>query len=100
MERRNFLLGLLGLAAGSATMAIAGKATAAPVTGSAGALVGATAEADRAMTLPDGTAVEHAQYRDRPFRGRMPRGRRRREICRVTRNRFGRPVRVCRTVWN
>ncbi len=50
------------------------------------------------MALPDGTPIEQAQYyRGRPYRGR-PR-RRRREVCRITRNRFGRPVRVCRTVW-
>ena len=32
MERRNFLLGLAALAAGSATLALSGKADAAPVT--------------------------------------------------------------------
>lgn len=99
MERRNFLLGLFALTAGSAAVAIAGKAEAAPAVGSAGPLAAPAPEAARGMALPDGTPIENAQYRrDRPFRGR-PRPRRQRQVCRVTRNRFGRPVRVCRTVW-
>jgi len=98
MERRNFLLGLVALAAGSATMAVATtKAEAAPVAAPSGALREAASPESRS-TLPDGTPIEKAQYyRDRPYRGR-PR-RRRREVCRITRNRFGRPVRVCRSVW-
>ncbi len=98
MERRNFLLGLFALTAGSAALAVAGKAEAAPAVGSAGPLPAPAPEAARGMALPDGTPIEQAQYyRGRPYRGR-PR-RRRREVCRITRNRFGRPVRVCRTVW-
>jgi hypothetical protein len=96
MERRNFLLGLFALTAGSAAVAIAGKAEAAPAAASGGALPAVAPEAASGTALPDGTLIEKAQYyRGRHYRGRP---RRRREVCRVTRNRFGRPVRVCRTV--
>lgn len=97
MERRNFLLGLAALAAGSATLALSGKADAAPVTAHADTLKDVAKTAESRATLPDGTPIEKAQYyRDRRYR-RGPR--RRRQVCRVTRNRFGRPVRVCRTVF-
>ena len=98
MERRNFLLGLFALTAGSAAVAIAGKAEAAPVA-SAATLPAAAPDIARGTALPDGTPIEKAQYyRGRPYRGRR-RPRRQRQVCRVARNRFGRPVRVCRTVW-
>lgn len=85
MERRSFLLGLLALSTGSAAAAIAGKAEAAAVTPVADAL----AKSD-ALTLPDGTPLEYTQYRRR---------RRRRTVCSWRRDRWGRRVRVCRSVW-
>lgn len=87
MERRSFLLGLFALSTGSVVSAIAGKAEAAAVAPAEGSL----AKSD-ALTLPDGTPLEYAQYRYR-------RRRRRRRVCTWRRNRFGRRVRVCRTVW-
>lgn len=98
MERRNFLMGLVALAAGSATLAVAGKAEAAPIAAPTDALREAGATTETRATLPDGTPIEQAQYRGPNYYRGRPR-RRRREVCRVTRNRFGRPVRVCRSVW-
>lgn len=90
MERRSFLLGLFALSAGAATVAVSGQAEAAAL-GAAGPVLGAV-PAEKAMTLPDGTPIEQAQYyRRRP--------RPRRQVCTVRRNRYGRPVRVCRWVY-
>lgn len=84
MERRSFLLGLLALSTGSAAAAIAGKAEGAAVAPAADALA-----RNDALTLPDGTPVEYAQHRRR----------RRRTVCSWRRDRWGRRVRVCRSVW-
>jgi hypothetical protein len=85
MERRTFLTGLLALAAGSGAVALAGKAEAAAV------VAGMAPVAQAETQQPSGVTAELAQYR-RPRR-------RRREVCRVQRDRFGRRRRVCRTVW-
>lgn len=93
MERRSFLLGLLALSAGAASVAVAGKADAAGL-GAAGQALGAM-PSEKTATLPDGTPIEQAQYYGRPYRRPRPR----RQVCTVRRNRFGRPVRVCRWVY-
>ncbi len=92
MERRSFLLGLFALSAGAATVAISGKADAAALGAAAPALGAAPSE--KATTLPDGTPIEQAQYYRHHRRPRP-----RRQVCTVRRNRFGRPVRVCRWVY-
>ncbi|MGN6096216.1 MAG: hypothetical protein ACTHP8_08265 [Bosea sp. (in: a-proteobacteria)] len=92
MERRSFLLGLFALSAGAATVAISGKADAAAL-GAAAPALGAT-PSEKATTLPDGTPIEQAQYYRHHRRPRP-----RRQVCTVRRNRFGRPVRVCRWVY-
>ncbi|MBD3847509.1 hypothetical protein GGC47_002086 [Bosea sp. OAE752] len=102
MERRSFLLGLFALSAGAATVAVAGKADAAGL-GAAGQALGAM-PSEKAATLPDGTPIEQVQYSHRPHPGHRPRPpyhrpRPRRQVCTVHRNRFGRPVRVCRWVY-
>lgn len=84
MERRSFLLGLFALSAGTTTAAIAGRAEAAALTPAEGTLA-----KNEALALPDGTPLEYAQYRRR----------RRRVVCGWRRNRWGRRVRVCRTIW-
>jgi hypothetical protein len=94
MERRSFLLGLFALSAGAATAALSGKAEAAGL-GAAAPALGAV-PSENAATLPDGTPIEQAQYyRGRPHHRPRPR----RQVCTVRRNRFGRPVRVCRWVY-
>ncbi len=87
MERRSFLLGLLALAAGSASTLQPDGAQAAPV------------------ALPDGAPVDWAQEQrvSRPqlhYR-RMPREqpvRERRRICETVKSRHGPPRRRCRWV--
>lgn len=91
MERRSFLLGLFALSAGAATVALTGQADAAAL-GAAGPALGAAPTGDKAATLPDGTPIVQAQYYHR-------RPRPRRQVCTVRRNRYGRPVRVCRWVY-
>lgn len=91
MERRSFLLGLFALSAGSTAAAIAGRAEAAalaPVEGTPAKAEGPLARSE-ALTLPDGMPLEYSQYRRR----------RRRTVCGWRRNRWGRRVRVCRTMW-
>lgn len=91
MERRSFLLGLFALSAGSTAAAFAGRAEAAalaPAEGTAAAAQGTLSKTE-ALTLPDGVPLEYAQYRRR----------RRRTVCGWRRNRWGRRVRVCRTIW-
>ena len=92
MERRSFLLGLFALSAGAVTVALSEKADAAAL-GAAAPALGAT-PSEKAATLPDGTPIEQAQYY-----GRHRRPRPRRQVCTVRRNRYGRPVRVCRWVY-
>lgn len=79
MNRRSFLTALFGgvaaTAAGSIVASQAAKASELPV--------GAAAALDQAP-------VEFSQY----YRG----PRRRRQVCTVRRNRYGRPVRVCRWI--
>lgn len=87
MERRSFMLGLLAVSAGAAGTAFASQAEASPIRSGTESL-----PQDQTVTLPDGTPVELAQYRGRR--------RRRRQVCRVRRNRYGRRVRVCRWVWS
>lgn len=90
MERRRFILGIFALSAGAA-IAGTGEAQAAPAAQAAEPVRGA-APAAPALSLPDGTPVEQAQYwRRRP--------RRRRQVCTIRRGRHGRRVRVCRWVW-
>jgi hypothetical protein len=85
MERRTFLTGILALATGSGAAVLAGNAEAAAVvTGMAPVVQAETKQ-------PSGVAAELAQYRRRP--------RRRRVVCQIRRDRFGRRRRVCRTIW-
>lgn len=85
MERRSFLLALLALSTGSAAAAIAGTAEAAAAT----PVAPPRRAGSDALTLPDGQPIEYAQYRRR----------RRRTVCSWRRDRWGRRVRVCRSVW-
>jgi len=80
MNRRSFVTALFGgIAASAVGASIASTpAAAAPL---------ATEDAARLDAAP----AEFSQYWRRP--------RRRRTVCTVRRNRFGRPVRVCRTVY-
>lgn len=80
MNRRSFITALFG---GVAVSAAGVSLVSAP----AGATALATEDAARLDTVP----AEFTQYWRRP--------RRRRTVCTVRRNRFGRPVRVCRTVY-
>lgn len=80
MNRRSFITALCG---GFAASAVGASIVSAPA---------------KAASLPLGDAArldaapaEFSQYWRRP--------RRRRTVCTVRRNRFGRPVRVCRTVY-
>jgi hypothetical protein len=91
MERRSFILGLFALSGGAAAAVIGGQAVAAPVLNGAEPILGAVPTREAAATLLDGTPIEQAQYRRRPRRSR--------QVCTIRRNRFGRRVRVCRTVW-
>lgn len=88
MERRTFMLSLLALPA--AAVALKSEAKAAPVISSVPQASGPVPTQDAAVTLPDGTPVDYAQYRRR---------RRQRTVCTWRRNRYGRRVRVCRTIW-
>jgi hypothetical protein len=88
MERRTFILSLLAV---PAAVALKSEAKAAPVLGSLPQPAPVPVQ-EAAVTLPDGTPVDYAQYRHR-------RRRRRRTVCTWRRNRYGRRVRVCRTVW-
>jgi len=108
MERRSFLLGLMALATGSALSLPADEAPAASPTLPAEVTPGAASE----ITLPDGTPVDWAQRRSsdwdrrhRPpphhrHRPRHHRRRRQRQVCHIRRDRWGRPVRICRWVWH
>lgn len=104
MERRSFLLGLMALATGSALSLQANEAQAASPSQPADA----TPERASDITLPDGTPVDWAQrhgdwhhrhYRRRHYRHHHRR-RRRRQVCHFRRDRWGRPVRICRWVWH
>ncbi len=94
MERRRFILGIFALSAGAVAAGI-GKAQAAPAAQAADPVRGA-APASAVSTLPDGAAVEQAQYRRYPRYRRY--SRRRRQVCTVRRDRYGRPVRICHWV--
>lgn len=88
MERRTFILSLLALPA--TAVALRSEARAAPVMEGVPQASIPVPTQGAAVTLPDGTPVDYAQYRRR---------RRRRTVCTWRRNRYGRRVRVCRTVW-
>jgi hypothetical protein len=80
MNRRSFVTALFGgIAASAAGVSL--------VSAPAAAASLATEDAARLDAVP----AEFSQYWRRP--------RRRRTVCTVRRNRFGRPVRVCRTVY-
>jgi hypothetical protein len=102
MERRSFLLGLMALAAGSASSLQAmDEAQAAPLSQPAD---GAAQDAGQ-ITLPDGTSIDWAQDQRNPrpqlhYR-RMPREqqpRERRRFCQMVQSRHGPPRRRCRWV--
>lgn len=99
MERRSFLLGLMALATGSASSLQVNEAQAAPPAQPADVAPDAASD----ITLPDGTPVDWAQRRPDWNHPRRPpprhRRRRQRQVCHVRRDRWGRPVRVCRWVW-
>ncbi|RYE73632.1 MAG: hypothetical protein EOP19_29105 [Hyphomicrobiales bacterium] len=80
MNRRSFITALCGgIAASAAGVSL--------VSAPAAAAALATEDAARLDAAP----AEFSQYRRRP--------RRRRQVCTIRRNRFGRRVRVCRTVY-
>lgn len=106
MHRRTFLSGLLGVAgaavgASFATRVEAANAALTPEPGSAGDKAAAPQSvADR---LPEDTEIQTVGYRRRRYYRRRYwrrpvvrwRPARRRRVCRITRNRWGRRRRVC-----
>ena len=97
MDRRSFLVAVLGLGAFGAA---ATRSEAAPLGRAIDLPVGEERAARGAA--PDGTPIEEAYHRPGhyPGRGRRRRPRRRpRVVCRTFRTRDGRLVRRCRRVW-
>lgn len=107
MQRRSFITGLLALAAGGTGTLAAFEAAAAPATQSIVPLLpNAAAEDAAAMAAPDGTPIESAQNRNsvhwhhRNRRHRHHRRHvRRRRVCRIHFDRWGRRVQRCHWVW-
>ncbi len=106
MQRRSFITGLLALAAGGTGTLAAFEAAAAPATQSIVPLLPNAAAEDAAMAAPDGTPIETAQNRNsvhwhhRNRRHRHHRRHvRRRRVCRIHFDRWGRRVQRCHWVW-
>lgn len=101
MDRRSFLLGLLGVGSGAFGALINAEASAASPTCTAGAT---PSSHETVAALPDGVEADWSQG----HRGRHPHGppphrrrhaRRQVRVCRTFRDRFGRRVRRCHWAW-
>ncbi|WP_131859403.1 hypothetical protein [Bosea sp. BK604] len=105
MDRRSFVTGLLAIAAGGVGALAVSEASAAPGTAEA-CTVSDAAAMENAGAL-DELPAEYAQYHRRPthWHHRHSRHRhhrrhaRRRYVCRVHHDRWGRRVRRCHWVW-
>lgn len=108
MHRRTFLTALLGAAGAATGLAVATRAEAATAIkpadlGQAPEPAAKPAATGAADTLPEGAELQNVQYRRRTYYRRRVyrrpvvrwRPARRRQVCRVTRNRWGRVRRVC-----
>lgn len=96
MDRRTFILGLLAVAAGSSATLVAAEAAATPSAQASCSLPAEAAVEEGSTAAPDGLPVEYSQYHRRSTHRHHRH--RRRQVCRVHRDRWGRRVRRCHWV--